>query len=147
MSRANLLGYLFALVSALGYSAVTIIAKKGLLSYSSPVAAVSVSLFSGTLFMALFSFRNVGGHSTRGKKGILFFLLSGAMAGVGQLAMYLALGQAPVVVVSPLTNVTPLLTILLVYVFLRGLEKVSPRVALAAVLVVAGVIMISLGGR
>jgi len=147
VSRSNLLGYAFSLISALGYSSVSVIAKKGLIAYSSPVAAVSVALFSGTLLMALLSFRNVEVHPAGGKRGILFFVLSGLAAGTGQLTMYLALGLAPVVIVAPITNITPLLTILLVYLFLRGLERVTLRVTAAACLVVAGVILISLGGR
>jgi uncharacterized membrane protein len=145
LNRANLLGYGFALVSSIGYGSVTVIAKKGLLTYGSPIAAVSVSLFAGTLCMALLSLKNVNIPADGGKKGLLFFLLSGLMAGAGQLFMYLALGQAPVVVVTPITNITPLLTILLVYVFLRGMERVTLRVTMAAGLVVAGVILISMG--
>ncbi|MDP2728781.1 MAG: EamA family transporter [Dehalococcoidia bacterium] len=145
MSQTQLRGYVFALISALGYSAVSVIAKKGLLTYGSPIAAVCVSLLTGTLIMALFNFRNVEINPAKGRKGLLFFALSGIMAGVGQLSSYLALGLAPVVIVSPLSNTTPLFTVFLVPIFLRGLEKVSLRVALAAGLIVAGVVLISLG--
>ena len=56
---------------------------------------------------------------------------------------YLALGQAPVVVVAPVTGTNPLFSIILAWVFLRQMERLTLRVVLGAVLVVAGVTVVS----
>jgi drug/metabolite transporter (DMT)-like permease len=141
----NLLGYLLALASSLGYGSVTVIVKKGLLDYSSPLVGVSISLSTGTLLMGLLSFRAIDIRPTQGRKGMAFFLISGMAAGLAQLSIYLALSQAPVVLVSPVVSANPLITILLVHLFLQGLERVSQRIVLAASFIVAGVILVSLG--
>jgi drug/metabolite transporter (DMT)-like permease len=48
-----------------------------------------------------------------------------------------------VVVVAPISATYPLVTVILVRLFLRGHEEVNWRIALGAVLVVAGVVLVT----
>ena len=58
---------------------------------------------------------------------------------------FLALDRAPVVLVAPLTGTYPLVSILLAYIFLKRMERLSWRTLLGAMLVVAGVALIAIG--
>jgi uncharacterized membrane protein len=58
---------------------------------------------------------------------------------VAYLTMWRALMLGQVSVVSPLVNSHAIFTVALVWLFLRDLERVTWRIAVAAALVVAGV--------
>jgi drug/metabolite transporter (DMT)-like permease len=57
--------------------------------------------------------------------------------------MYAGLKWAPVIVVSPVVAIHPLLTIGLTYMFLRRWERVTRGLLVGALLVVGGVVMIA----
>jgi drug/metabolite transporter (DMT)-like permease len=59
--------------------------------------------------------------------------------------MFLAMSKAPVVVVAPMIAVNPLTAILFGQIFIRDMERLTPRLLIGALLVVVGVIIISLG--
>ena len=58
---------------------------------------------------------------------------------------YLALNEAPVVLVVPLAGTHPLVSIVLTHLFLQRLEKVTLRTIMGALMVVAGVALIAIG--
>ena len=49
-----------------------------------------------------------------------------------------------VVVVSPVLATNPLFTLILAAIFLRDIEQITPRIIVGALLVVAGVVVLSL---
>ena len=53
-----------------------------------------------------------------------------------------ALATAPVSIVSPLVHAQPLFTIVLAAVFLRDVERMTWRLVLASLLIVAGVTVV-----
>ena len=59
--------------------------------------------------------------------------------------LFWALTEAPVVVVSPITGINPLVAILLAHVFLQRLEHVTKRTIVGGILVVAGVALVAIG--
>lgn len=60
--------------------------------------------------------------------------------------MYFALSKAPLVMVSPIFAINPLITLLLAHIFLNKLEKITTRTVLGTILVVSGVSIITLSG-
>jgi uncharacterized membrane protein len=74
-----------------------------------------------------------------------FFALSGVCEGAAYLLMWRALSVGSVSVVSPLVNSYSIVTIALAAIFLRDLERVTWRIAAAAVLIVAGVALVVRG--
>ena len=62
-------------------------------------------------------------------------------------AQYFAVQRADVVVVAPLIATFPLWTLLPSHIFIARLEGITLRLVIGAVLAVAGVIAVSLGGR
>jgi drug/metabolite transporter (DMT)-like permease len=78
------------------------------------------------------------------RQSIGYFAVGGAFESLGLLLVLYALTYGPVVVVTPLTATLPLWVVLGSKLFLRDLEKITPRIVAGAALVVAGTIAISL---
>lgn len=77
------------------------------------------------------------------RNGFLFFLCAALVAVSAQVANFIALGRGDLSVIIPLLNTTPLFTVFFSALFLRHLETVNGRVSLGALLMVAGVVMIT----
>ena len=58
--------------------------------------------------------------------------------------MFVALENADVVVVSPVSSTNPLFTLLFAAILLRDLERFNIRILMGSMLVVLGVVVISL---
>ena len=78
-------------------------------------------------------------------KGWLFVALAGGASTWGVTFWFLALGEAPAILVAPLAATHPLFSVLLTLVFLRGLERVTVRTVMGTLLVIGGVALITLG--
>ena len=74
--------------------------------------------------------------------GAAFLMMSGLCEGTAYLTMWRALAIGNVSVVSPLVNSHALFAVLLAAVFLRDIERVGWRIAVACGLVVAGVVLV-----
>jgi len=72
------------------------------------------------------------------------FLLSGFFEALGALFTLLALTSGRVVIVSPIVATTPLFSLLLSLLFLRGKEKITALTVLGTIAVVGGTIAIAL---
>ncbi len=76
----------------------------------------------------------------------VLFGIAGVTEAIASLCTYKALLLAPAVLVAPIWRISPLITFVLSHFTLRALETVTPRDGLAAVLIVAGVWVLSRGG-
>jgi uncharacterized membrane protein len=74
----------------------------------------------------------------------VFFGLAGIMSILGQLSIFYALMIGTVIVVSPLSTISPLFVIIMAALFLRKMEKVTIRIVMGAVLIVAATALISI---
>jgi uncharacterized membrane protein len=70
--------------------------------------------------------------------------LSGVASAWGVAFLFYAFREAPVVLVAPISSSYPLFAIVLTHLFLQRLEKVTPRTAAGAAMVVAGVAIITI---
>ena len=68
----------------------------------------------------------------------IFFSLSGLSMVVAQLCLFQALDWGQVVVVGPLSSISPFFVFLLVGIFLRGTERITWKLVAGAALIVAG---------
>lgn len=136
--RPDRAGYLFAFGAATAYGANAVLNRAGLERYGAPLAAVVVALVAGVLALAPLAWRPE-------RRAVGFILASGLCAIVGYSASILALSLLPVVVAAPISGAYPLVTVLLARLFLRTEERVNRRTVLGAVLVVAGVALVTLG--
>ena len=146
VQRGVHLGYLAGLGAALCYAASNLIARKIVSDYSSPTVGTALSMSFGTVILAALFYRDVARDAlTAPRRAWVFVALAGCAATWGVSFLFLALSQAPVVLVAPLTGISPLVAIVLTHFFLQRLERVTWRTMVGALMVVAGVILIALG--
>jgi drug/metabolite transporter, DME family len=129
-----------ALVSAISQS----LRKQGLHILPDPfVAAVTVTSVTLTLLVVfLIATRRTGKLRVK-RESFLFFFSAALVALSAQIANFTALSRAEVSVIIPLLNTTPLFAVLFSALFLRGMETIGPRTLLGAILMVAGVVIIT----
>lgn len=141
------LGVLVALGAVVAYGTSQVLQRKLVTSVVSPPVGAALSVFFGMLFLFAASFPRLGKDLRAPKRTLGFALLAGLFSSIGVLATYFAFSYAPVVVVSPITSLNPLFAIFLSMIFLRRLEKITPRVIMGTALVVAGVVLVVVGSR
>lgn len=127
------------------YGATSVLIRKGVNDFASPLVGATLALLAGTIALSLMSVADGGNGLRDKKKAILFLALSGIMSATGVTANYLALSQAPVTVVSPISSTNPLVSIIGAHFILRHFEPITKRTVIGALLVVLGISIIALG--
>ena len=79
------------------------------------------------------------------RKGVWYFFVSGFVKRSGALLTLVALTSARVVIVSPIVATTPLFSLVISLIFLRGKEQVTGMTIAGTTAVVAGTVAIALG--
>lgn len=135
------------LLSAVCFGVVAVLRKVGLTGMAAiPGFAVNVTaaLLAFTAFLTLSGRLDVVG--CRGRS-LGYFIAAGVAENLGVFLAVFALTLGTVSVVAPLTSVSPIFVLVLSALFLRGIEVLTVRIAVGAVLIVAGVYLITaLGG-
>lgn len=143
-------GYAFALGGAICYGTAAPLLKIGLREWGSVLTGIAIALLTGLLAvapLAVAAWRGQGPGWRPERRATLFVLASGCTALLGFGSNTFALSQLPVVVVAPISSTYPLITVVLVRVFLRHSEALSARIAIGAALIVLGVICVTLSQR
>ena len=76
-------------------------------------------------------------------EALRFFLCAALIATLAQVANFVALARGELSVIIPLLNTTPLFTVFFSAIFLRAIENINTRIVLGAILMVAGVVLIT----
>jgi len=144
-TRRKLAGIAFGFAAAISYGTSQVLTRSAT-DDTSPMVGALIALFFGTLGFALLSARTLvknrnGGGNTR--RGVPLVVGGGIFSACGVLLMFLALQRGEVVAVSPVLATNPLFTLVFAVVLLRGMERITLRVVAGALLVVAGVIVLS----
>jgi uncharacterized membrane protein len=136
--RADLI---FPALGALGFAVRDNLSRFGLRDYGDPLAAAAAATVTSLLLMwtCAGAWR---GRLELPRTSLMFFALSGLCEGTAYVLMWRALAIGEVSVVSPLVNSHSIIAIALAAVFLRDLERVTWRIALAAALIIAGVALV-----
>ena len=144
LTRSHVIGYVLAGAACIAYGASLILAKQ-VVEDTPPLLAATLGMTFGLLVLAVISAPDVRRDVGTRKRAWVWAALGGLAAGSGITLMFLAISNAPVVVVAPILAMNPLTAILFSQIFLRGMERITWRVLVGALLVVAGVIIITLG--
>jgi DME family drug/metabolite transporter len=134
---------IYPLLGAVAFGVSTTLRKSGLMTVPLPLLAAAITV--GTAFVVLLIIIQVrGGHRTlkfhRQSDGWMF---GAALVNTGAiLSFFSALNLGKVVRVEPLVACNPLLTILWAAIFLRQIERLSPRIILGALVTVAGTVLV-----
>lgn len=141
----TLLGVAFAFTAAAAYGSSQVLARQGVSDLAPPLVGSLVALFWGTLGFGLMAVRGLRAAPIGNfRRGVLLFGTAGIFSAIGVVLMFQALSRGEVVVVSPVLATNPLFTLVLAAVFLRGVERITPRIVVGALLVVLGVAVLSL---
>lgn len=138
---------LLPLVGAFFYGASHVIRKVGIDLVSQPILAAAVTTTASWFFIALYF--AVGDRSpiTRtDRRELVYFAGAGLATSVAIPTIYLAYQLGRVVIVTPVTNASPLFVLLFSYLFFREEELFTPRVFVGTGFVVVGVVLLSLFG-
>ncbi len=144
------LGYLFAFGAAAAYGTSGVLIRAGLIAYGSPFTGITIATLTGLVVLSPLAF---GSWHSQGKgwrperRALLFIIASGLCAIIGFGANTLALSVLPVTIVAPISSAYPLVTVVLVLLFLRRSEIVSWRTMLGAALIVCGIVLVALNRR
>jgi uncharacterized membrane protein len=132
----------FPLLAAIGFALRDNISRYGFRDFHDPVLAAAAG--AATSLVVMGSYAALAGRTrvSMSRTGLGYVALAGLTEGIGYLTMWRALAVGEVAVVSPLVNASSIIAVGLAAVFLRDLERVTWRIGLAAVLIVAGVTMI-----
>lgn len=129
-----------ALISAISQS----LRKQGLQILPDPFVAVAIVTTVSLILFLIFVLTTGRAHLLQmERQGFSFFLAAALMATAAQVLNFVALARGELSVIIPLLNTTPLFTVLLSVVFLRKVETVNQRVVFGAILMFAGVVIIT----
>src|SRR5215831_2722022 len=118
--------------------------KQGLNILPDPfVAAATVTSVTLTLLVIFLLVTKRTEQLRMKRESFLFFLCASLVALSAQLSNFIALSRSDVSVIIPLLNTTPLFAVLFSALFLRSMETITTRTILGAILMVAGVMIIT----
>jgi drug/metabolite transporter (DMT)-like permease len=143
ISQAKL-GFISIITSSFLYSAVQVFAKSLMGGEVSALAGSLIALGSGSLVLLFATAKNFKSNYDVSRHHLLLIFVAGMLASNGLMLSFLALERTPVVLVSPIIGITPLITLVLAAIFLRELEKLTFKVISGSIIVVAGVILVVL---
>jgi DME family drug/metabolite transporter len=137
---------IFPFIAALGFAVRDTISRAALVEFPHSVIAAAAATLAAVV--AIWTFAGVQrgmGRVAFNVPGVRLALLSGLCEGTAYILMWRALGLGSVSDVVPLVNATPLFTVVLIMLFLRGIERMTWRVSVASAMAVAGVFLVVLG--
>jgi uncharacterized membrane protein len=143
----RVLYFMYPLLSAFCFGINPILKKGAMLRVALPALGTLINHVTSLAFM-LTGGRLLQIRPSRARvwrSSLVLFGLSGLCEGVASLFTYYALQYGPAVLVAPIWRISPLITFILAHFTLKGLEHVTRRDGLAAVFIVGGVWVLSLG--
>ena len=143
ISQAKL-GFISIIASSIVYSVVQVLAKSLIGGEVSALAGSLITLGSGAFILLLGTAKNFKRNYDVSRHDLLWVFVAGVLGSNGLMLNFLALERAPVVLITPIIGITPLITLVLAAIFLRQLEKLTFKVIFGSIIVVAGVILVVL---
>ena len=140
------LGFLLAAGGAMCFASRDVISRHVVGNIADPLVTAACALCLGCVMLLALAGRDIVANLQRGHiKELAICGLAGISQGIAVASLFQALSRAPVTVVSPINASSPLVTLLLVHLFLQRLEVVTPRLIIGTVLSVMGVVIVVLG--
>ena len=136
------------LVAAMFFGVEPILAKVGLAEGTPPMVGLAIKTLAAlAALVGYLGWRgSLSGLRGRVRQNRRWYLAAGVAYTVFLVAFYLGLEAAPVVVVIPIFQTSPLFVILLSAVFLRRMERITPRLVAGASVVIAGAAVVTIYG-
>jgi DME family drug/metabolite transporter len=138
-------GLIVPVAGSLAFAFSYIVRKEALNIYNQPLLGVSVG-YTTSLFVYLLAmaFSKNAGTSGFSRSDLKMFWKPGVGMAMAWLLSFFALSQEMVSIVAPVLQTELLFILFFTYIFLRKIEKLSPKLVVSSLLIVAGVILISI---
>jgi drug/metabolite transporter (DMT)-like permease len=137
---------IFPFLAALLFSMKDVTVRWGLGGSAAPILAAAVAAITSTIEIFLINrYIYKEAFILPPKHVIQWFVSSGVFTGGSFLFMFLALSMERVSIIAPLINSYAAFVLVLAPLMARQIERVTPRKVAGAVLVVAGIFLISAG--
>jgi drug/metabolite transporter (DMT)-like permease len=118
--------------------------KQALAIIPDPFVAVGVVTAVSLILLLTFVFATGRAGQLRAEPTSLGFFVTAALVAVAaQVLNFIALARGELAAIIPLLNTTPLFTVLLSLLFLRGIETINARIIFGAALMVSGAALIT----
>ncbi len=144
--QAQRSGVLMALGAALSYGVRPLFLKSGLDAANLPLTAAFVGAIAAitpyTFTLATHGGLNLGFREVP-RRSVWLFAAAGVLQTIGFLALTLALSEARVSIVYPITATAPIVTLIFSFALLRTVERLTVRDVLGILAVVAGVAILT----
>ncbi len=135
---------IFPLVSSVVYAVVPVFTKLAYAEQSTPMLGLGVAFAAGSLTMlAGKRFIPGGGRIQAERWSFWLFVLAGVLNFFGAILYWSALVIGDVSIILPVSRLYPLFVVILSALFLGKLERITPRLVLAAAFIVAGGIAVT----
>ncbi len=144
--RPRLFGYLAAFGAACSYGTITVLGRIAVTDFTVPLVTATYTMLVGFIVMGLFSSKSIPVMLRDApRRALLSVALGGLFMSSGVAFLYLALSKAPVVVVSPVFALNPVVALVLAHFFLQRLERITLPLVLGTLFAVSGVITVIIG--
>lgn len=140
------IGFAAAIISAFGYGAGAIASKHVVTHMTGPITATAFSLLFGAILVFGLFYRDLKSDlKTAPRKAWIPVSLAGISASIGVTFWFLSMVKLPLVVSAPLVGAYPLVSIILAWLFIRRLDRVTWRTIAGAIVVIAGITLVTTG--
>jgi uncharacterized membrane protein len=136
---------IFPILATLAVASSQLFRKHGLNIYNEPLLGVAIGYSSAfLLYLLLLTFsHDIRSFVSLGKEFQLFWK-PGVCLALGWVLAFYALSYERVSIVTPLIQTEPLFILLLTHLYLKELERISPRVVINTLLIVIGIMLVSI---
>ena len=136
----------YPFLSASCFGAVAIIRKLGL-SHAGPLFGSAVNITTALItFMAFLLASGNRQVLVWHGRGLVYFVGAGIAENLSVFLVLVALGLGEVSVVTPLAGTAPLFVLPFTRLFLKGVEQLTGRIIVGAILIVCGVFLLTIKG-
>src|SRR5918992_1358732 len=149
LARASVAGswrredIVYPLLGAVAFGISALLRKRGLLEIPDPLLAAAVTVGSAFVFFLLIVAFRGGPSALKFERRATAWLFAAALVNMGAiLSFFSALNLGKVVRVEPLVACNPLLTILWSVLFFRGLEQLTVRDIVCALIIITGTVLV-----
>jgi drug/metabolite transporter (DMT)-like permease len=144
--RIMVIGYVLGLGAAVAYGIMPATYQVAMNYTHNPFATGSLTLFFGSIFMAMLVGPRIGTDLRMSPRRSLLFVGAGGLSmTVGTILFFLAVERTPIIVVSPLISLQPVFALAGAHLFLQRLEKITLPLVLGTLIIVGGVLAITFG--
>ncbi len=130
---------IFPLMASVLFAIMPVISKFGFAHQSTPMLAIGAAFGSATVFLLAGRFgAGLGGEIRADRRSLRWFAMAGLSTAVSAGLFWTSLTMTDVSIAMPLSRLGPLWAVLWSYLFLAHIERVTPRIFIAAAVIVAG---------